>query len=93
MIPPFRKSNPLAVALGTNESSALEARPSFPSPRFVTLMASELPENIRPGDTVLLSAYVRSMDMDGNVEVAIKRVVDKPQDQKIWVTPPESPTP
>lgn len=91
MIPAYRKSNPLAMALGTNESAM--ARPSLPSPRFVTLMASELPEDVRPGDTVLLSAYVRSMDMDGNVEVAIKRVVDQPQEQKIWVTPPESPTP
>lgn len=94
MIPPFRKSNPLAMALGINESAT--ARSSFPSPRLVTLYASELPEDVRPGDKVTLSAFVKSMDVDGNVTVSVLRVLDDQEeqaDEKIWVTPPESPAP
>lgn len=96
MMPPYRKPNPLAMALDTNESSRPEARASLPSPRLVTLYSSELPEDIRVGDKICLSAFVKSMDSDGSVTVSILRVMDEPdepKDQKIWVMPPESPVP
>lgn len=96
MMPAYRKPNPLAMALDTNESSPRpEARPNLPSPKIVRMQASELPEDVRVGDRICLSAFVNSMDSDGNVTVSVLRVVDTPekQDQKIWVMPPESPVP
>lgn len=99
MMPPYRKSNVLAMALGSNESALGAARTSLPSPRLIDLKMSELPPDIRPGDsvTVHLQGFVKSMDHEGNVVFAILNVMNENEEEgrekKIWVTPPESPTP
>lgn len=95
MIPHYRKPPPLAMALGPMNPPPSEARTSLPSPRLVSLFTSELPREARPGDRITLSAFIKSMDSDGNATLAVMGVTEEPPqaEQKIYVTPPESPTP
>lgn len=95
MIPGYRKTNFLARALGPKDDAE---RTSLPAPRLISLKASELSPDIRPGDTAMvhLAGFVKSMDHEGNVEFAITRVLNDQQEEaeeKIYVTPPESPAP
>ena len=74
MMPPYRKQNPLAAALGGNES--ISERPALPLPRFLTLKSNELPSDIKPGQSISFEVYgvIKSMNDEGDVTIAVLQI-------------------